>query len=604
MRSLAAAGLCLLALACRPRDLDLPNHSTSSLALSRDGQLVYAVETDSATLAVVDATTSEKLADVPVGAGAHLVAVAPDDTVYVANRRDGSVSVIRRGEWSAAARWAAGVEPVGMALSPDGATLYVVSAIAPDTSTHGVLLALDARSGQLSWELALGREPRGITVIDDHAAVVALLKDGELLWVDLARRQLQPAAQSLYAALNQGSRPSTFHPRDLAAVAYDPSTRNLYALATLAREGPHDELHPCLKKLVAPPALLTFDPGRSPRVDAVNVCATLDEPMSAPLPTLAFTPGLSSPAVWNTQGGSAITFAETGKYVWIAHLHGNAVAWAFVRGQPGEPSWHTEPVGRGPSGLALAPEDRSVWVHNALDHTLTKITAGGGRGVLDTWPAISLGPDVLDADVVAGRKLFFDATDPRLTSRFRGVACATCHLEGGDEDGHVWQFAQGPRQTSSLAGGRLSGTAPFHWSGAFESFAALMQHTVERMGGTGLTPVMAQQLLAYLATVPPRARPEALDAERGRQLFARAECATCHAGAQLTNNQLVHVGTDETGFPPGGVNVPSLLGVGRTAPYLHDGSAATLREAVERHASTRALSAAELEELLGYLEQL
>src|SRR6185369_7758717 len=43
-----------------------------------------------------------------------------------------------------------------------------------------------------------------------------------------------------------------------------------------------------------------------------------------------------------------------------------------------------------------------------------------------------------------------------------GIACASCHAEGG-EDGRIWQFQPlGNRRTQSIDVG-LEGTAPFHW---------------------------------------------------------------------------------------------------------------------------------------------
>jgi hypothetical protein len=45
-----------------------------------------------------------------------------------------------------------------------------------------------------------------------------------------------------------------------------------------------------------------------------------------------------------------------------------------------------------------------------------------------------------------------------------GIACASCHPEGGD-DGVTWSFQGiGSRRTPDVRGG-LTGTAPFHWSG-------------------------------------------------------------------------------------------------------------------------------------------
>ena len=61
--------------------------------------------------------------------------------------------------------------------------------------------------------------------------------------------------------------------------------------------------------------------------------------------------------------------------------------------------------------------------------------------------------------------------------------------------------------------------------------------------------------------------------ERGQAVFMAAEvgCTSCHVGPLYTNNTLADVGL-------GAVKVPSLVGVGGRAPYMHDGCAATLRD--------------------------
>lgn len=91
----------------------------------------------------------------------------------------------------------------------------------------------------------------------------------------------------------------------------------------------------------------------------------------------------------------------------------------------------------------------------------------------------------------------------------------------------------------------------------------------------------------------------AADVAAGRTLFAQQGCHRCHGGATWTtsalpgkagtldadgdgmiNNLLHDVGTDNERDVRGkeGFDVPSLLGVGLTAPYFHDGSAASLAE--------------------------
>jgi cytochrome c peroxidase len=98
--------------------------------------------------------------------------------------------------------------------------------------------------------------------------------------------------------------------------------------------------------------------------------------------------------------------------------------------------------------------------------------------------------------------------------------------------------------------------------------------------------------------------------------FEKASCQSCHAGALLTNNTNAQVGTLDTTFanPDNGVvvtsgfNVPSLLGVGRSAPYLHDGAEATLEARVfggaSEHGNVSALSTNEKNDLVTYLKSL
>ena len=98
---------------------------------------------------------------------------------------------------------------------------------------------------------------------------------------------------------------------------------------------------------------------------------------------------------------------------------------------------------------------------------------------------------------------------------------------------------------------------------------------------------------------------DAAAALRGRALFDNVDvgCATCHSGAQLTNNQRFDVGK-------GSIKVPCLVGVGARAPVMHDGCAATLRERFgacgggDLHGKTSQLTTAEIADLVAYLESL
>jgi cytochrome c peroxidase len=190
-----------------------------------------------------------------------------------------------------------------------------------------------------------------------------------------------------------------------------------------------------------------------------------------------------------------------------------------------------------------------------------------------------------------------------------GVACASCHAEGG-EDGHVWTFTRlGLRRTQALHVG-LEGTAPFHWAGDESDLNHLMSDVfVGRMGGVFQSDARVAALTRWLFALQPPAAPAVADAsavERGQAGFQSPEtgCSTCHSGPKLTNNRTVDVGTGEA------LQVPSLRGIAYRAPFMHNGCARTLRDRFDTtcggktHGNTGDLLPTQLDDLLAYLQTL
>jgi mono/diheme cytochrome c family protein len=189
------------------------------------------------------------------------------------------------------------------------------------------------------------------------------------------------------------------------------------------------------------------------------------------------------------------------------------------------------------------------------------------------------------------------------------VACASCHLEGG-EDGRVWRFQPaGLRRTQSLRGGVLA-TAPFHWAGDQVDFTHLMGEVfVRRMGGAPLEPDVLMATARWVDRIPalPAVALDPSAIERGRALFEDREnvgCTTCHGGITMTSNATLDVGTG------GAFQVPSLRGVGWRDPFLHDGRAKTLAGRFtpsgggDQHGHTSQLSATQIQDLTTYLLSL
>src|SRR5262249_50728560 len=110
-------------------------------------------------------------------------------------------------------------------------------------------------------------------------------------------------------------------------------------------------------------------------------------------------------------------------------------------------------------------------------------------------------------------------------------------------------------------------------------------------------------------------------AQRGKKLFldATVGCAKCHTGPYYTDSSLkkpynlhdVGTGKDDPGEKMGPkYDTPTLLGVYRSAPYLHHGKAKTLLDVLttcnkeDRHGKTSHLKKGQLEDLVAFLKSL
>jgi cytochrome c peroxidase len=71
---------------------------------------------------------------------------------------------------------------------------------------------------------------------------------------------------------------------------------------------------------------------------------------------------------------------------------------------------------------------------------------------------------------------------------------------------------------------------------------------------------------------------------RGQTLFAELGCGGCHRGLTLSSESFFNTGVSrDTSRNGGQARVPSLVGLAQTAPYFHDGSAASLEEVVRAY---------------------
>ena len=221
--------------------------------------------------------------------------------------------------------------------------------------------------------------------------------------------------------------------------------------------------------------------------------------------------------------------------------------------------------------------------------------------------------------IEAGRRLFFD---PRL-SLDGSISCATCH-----DPRHAFSsrralaigvFRRAGRRNAPAIVNRAYGRT-FFWDGRTTSLEEQVLKPIEdptEMGSTadeaavrvGLT---RDQLARYLASyvrsilagnspfdrfVAGDQRALSADEQDGLRLFrGKANCTACHIGPTLSDEQFHNTGVawadgrfDDDGRASvtgrdadrGAFKTPTLREVGRTAPYMHDGSLRTLEEVIE-----------------------
>jgi YVTN family beta-propeller protein len=264
-------------------------------------------------------------------------------------------------------------------------------------------------------------------------------------------------------------------------------------------------------------------------------------------------------------------------------------------------------VGQRPTALALDEENSLVFVANTFSDSVSVVDLAS----VEVVEEISLGPQSELSIVDRGEILFHDA---RLSSD-GWFSCHSCHTDGHSNgflnDNFGDETTGAPKRVLSLLG--VADSAPWAWNGRVESLDEQVRKSIlTTMRGPEPTDDQVQALVAYLERLqPPPPLPVArhtVDAslrDRGRVVFERSGCITCHDGSHFTSSETYEVGlTDQNGSSE--FNPPSLRGVSQRNRLLHDNRAKNLRAVFEehQHALEESLADDELAALIAYLESL
>jgi len=330
-----------------------------------------------------------------------------------------------------------------------------------------------------------------------------------------------------------------------------------------------------------------------------------------------------------------VAFGPLGADLFVAHPHSAIIQ--ILDGWTTGARGSLLNAGRGITGLVPSSDGERLWVLAEADRELLEYDLTDRvNSPLPTRRFVAIADEPFTEQQLRGLQIFHDAADTRL-AKDGYIACASCHPDGRD-DGLVWDFSgrgEGLRNTTSLEGRMGLGMGPLHWTGNFDEVQDFEHDIRHGNAGTGLltdaqfdaaggplgTPLAGlsedlDALSAYLATFDRTPTSPAFLTTSSPQaaLFAERGCDTCHAGPLYTDSApgIRHdVGTAQEGSGErlgellDGFDTPTLLGAWATAPYLHDGSASTLADAISAHVlDDEPLTDDELAALVRFVESL
>ncbi len=363
-------------------------------------------------------------------------------------------------------------------------------------------------------------------------------------------------------------------------------------------------------------------------------------------------------------GPQSITFSPDGRYAFVVDANSEDVL--VVDAELRAEAQLVRPLpGHWPVGAVWSPDGKLyVTERNTEDLVVIDVTegpaeadasVGAGLVVQIEGKAIpTLAHDPMPPEYRTGQQIFNSAnSDDMPITQNHWVACATCHIEQRT-DAVTWRFTVGPRDTPSNAGGTIGTGFLMHTADRRQVSDYWLTIDTEQGGffhrNPEQTPLL-DELQAYVDHALPVPIPPTVDASlaaEGAAVFGGAVgCTGCHSGPLRTDSGSENANLDLAGpevmtRTPGGVLVhdvgtcnhgvfpdvlhtdmlgdprdaclfdtPSLRGLSDSAPYMHDGSAYTLDDAVgimlvaaAKAGGKTDISASERKALVEYLKSL
>ncbi|MDB5349618.1 MAG: family beta-propeller repeat protein [Planctomycetota bacterium] len=576
------------------------NPSPIALALAADGSRLLVANQGTGTVALVDPAAGKVVAEVATGDRPAGVAIDNSGKRAVVTHwfgYDVAILEIANDAIKVVGRVEVGPEPRGVAISPDGTTAFV----AVGASNEVVRLDLDAR--KVSGRLTVGREPRGVAITPDGARLVVGNARGKSVSVVsvgswAVEREVPIEGDNLrqVAVSADGKTGYVVNMRNRGFA----TTRNNIDIGWVLGQ----RLTKVSLDGSAGYATLSLDPEGKAAGDVHGIAISQDGK------TLAVSSGGTHEVLLFREDATPLP--------WRANGSRDLIAPELLRN---DGRFRRVPLGGRPTELAYAPDGKTLYIANYL---------GDSVQVVDTESAtltktIALGGPSEPSLARKGEALFHDAT----RSFNQWYSCNTCHSDGHtngldfDTMNDGWQdfsltHKRSRKKVPTLRG--VAKTGPWTWHGWQTSLSdAVVESFTKSMQGPRPTSEDVTAVVAFLETLefprnPHRERDGSLSASarRGEAVFRspKAACSSCHGGAEFTDGKIHQVGLEDRGDVYSGYNPPSLKGIYDKDPYLHDGRARTLRDALtkghvpEEVTGLGSLSDGELDDLIAYLKSL
>lgn len=223
---------------------------------------------------------------------------------------------------------------------------------------------------------------------------------------------------------------------------------------------------------------------------------------------------------------------------------------------------------------------------------------------------VALVKDRLEDDVQAGERIFNDA----MYCFQNWQSCNGCHPDNAREDGMNWDLMNDGIGNSKNCKSLLYSpvTPPSMISGIRATAELAVEKGFTHIQFYNLEKAKEAQVYEYVKSLEAVPSPYLVNGElsekakEGRKVYERLGCGECHSGPYYTDMKMHRIG-DDIEFDAGW-DTPTLREVWRTAPYLFDGRAATMRDVFEvhRHGIEKGtkITSKEIDQLVEYVNSL